>query len=779
MNLENGLSSLFPLALFVMIFWKNKSNATLKNVQSSRKNDETEILNQHFELIFQKANDILLVWDNSGKIIEANKKATEAYGYSHEELIGLNIRDIRTPLAAEQIEKQLHLAEQEDGLVIETFHQKKDGTVIPVEVSLGVINLSDNKFYHSIVRDISERKVSEETIKRSENHYRVLAGNIPETNLFLFDKDLRFLIADGTEMQRLGLKREDFEGKTLYEILDDETRSFLIPLYQSALNGEIVFREFVYGYFYYTIQIRPLIDSTGAVYGGLTITQNVTERKLAEKQILENQQRYAAIISSAMDAIITVDEEQRITLFNNTAEKIFGFTQSEVIGKSLEILIPPQYRHEHFHHINKFGNTGVTNRTMGSLGKIYGLKSNGEVFPIEASISQVNVSDKKYFTVILRDITQRLKTEEAIKESENRYKFLFENNPLPMWVFSEDTFKFLNVNKSAIESYGYSFEEFMSMTIKDIRPDDDFDRLLKYVRHDKERPRFAGIWKHKRKDGSIIFVEVYSHPLEYIGHKARLVLANDITEQKLNEDKIHQLNLELESRVEERTLQLQNVNKELESFSYSVSHDLRSPLRSLDGFSQALYEDYFKILDDTGKDYLTRIRNASQRMAHLIDDLLNLSKVSRQELLKKEVNLSEMFEKIAKEIETEYLGKTFTVKIEPGLFVEADQQLLTVAVTNLMSNAFKYSSKKEKPEIELISIKSDDELVFCLKDNGAGFDMNYANKLFGAFQRFHSVNEFPGTGVGLATTQRIISKHGGRIWAESELKIGTKFYFTL
>ncbi|QQS37465.1 MAG: PAS domain S-box protein [Ignavibacteriales bacterium] len=768
---------LLTICLFTILGVFNKKS---KNENKDENNSLSGTSYQkHYEMIFQRANDIIFFWDVNGQIIEANKKALDVYGYSYDEIIKLNIRQLRTPLTAQQLDIQIALAESAEGIVFETTHQRKDGTAFPVEVSMGLLKEGDKKFYHSIVRDISERKISEEKIKQSENHYRSLAANIPETNLYLFDKDLRFIIADGTEMSRLGLKREDFEGKTLYEVLDEETRNLLIPLYKRALNGETIFREFIYGYFTYTIQIKPLHDSHGFIYGGMTITQNITQRKLAEHQLLESQQKFASIISSAMDAIITVDEEQKITLFNSTAEDIFGYNQNDVIGKSLEMLIPPNYRLEHFHHINKFGMTGVTNRTMGSLGKIYGLKSSGEIFPIEASISQVEVGNKKYFTVILRDITKRLKAEEDLKESESRYKFLFESNPLPMWIFAEESLKFLQVNNAAIEYYGYSKEEFLNMTIKDIRPQDEWERLAEYISSNQERPRYAGIWKHRKKDQTEIFVEIYSHQLEYIGQKARLVLANDVTLQKLNEQKIIQMNEELENRVEERTIQLQSVNKELESFSYSVSHDLRSPLRSLDGFSQALFEDYHDILDETGRDYLGRIRNASQRMAHLIDDLLNLSKVSRHELVRSKVDLSKIARHIADELQNDYKEKVYKVHIEEDLKVNADPRLMELVITNLLGNAFKYSAQTPSPEIEFGSLLKESEKVFFVKDNGAGFDMKFAHRLFGAFQRLHTLNEFPGTGIGLATCHRIISKHGGKIWAESAEGSGSTFYFSL
>lgn len=236
---------------------------------------------------------------------------------------------------------------------------------------------------------------------------------------------------------------------------------------------------------------------------------------------------------------------------------------------------------------------------------------------------------------------------------------------------------------------------------------------------------------------------------------------------------------ELENKVLERTLKLESANKELEAFSYSVSHDLRAPLRAIDGFAQALFEDYSSELDSTGKDYVRRIRNASQRMAQLIDDMLKLSRVTRHELVEEEVNLSEIAKSISAEIATNNPEREVAIGIEQDMQDTADPQLIRIALTNLFENAYKFTSKKEIASIQFGFKNENGGRVYFIKDNGAGFDMKFASKLFGAFQRLHKAEEYPGTGIGLATVQRIISKHGGRVWAESTPNIGSTFYFTL
>ena len=234
-----------------------------------------------------------------------------------------------------------------------------------------------------------------------------------------------------------------------------------------------------------------------------------------------------------------------------------------------------------------------------------------------------------------------------------------------------------------------------------------------------------------------------------------------------------------EEALAERSAALEAANKELEAFSYSVSHDLRAPLRSIDGFSQALLEDYVEKLDGQGKDYLTRIRAASQRMGQLIDDLLNLSKVTRAEIRREAVNLSELAKDLARELKQSDPQRQVDFAIQEGLEVKGDPRLLRVALENLFSNAWKFTSKHPRARIEFGVAQRDGKPTYFVRDDGAGFDMAYQGKLFGAFQRLHKATEFYGTGVGLATVQRIIRRHGGEIWAEAEVEKGATFYFTL
>jgi PAS domain S-box-containing protein len=284
-----------------------------------------------------------------------------------------------------------------------------------------------------------------------------------------------------------------------------------------------------------------------------------------------------------------------------------------------------------------------------------------------------------------------------------------------------------------------------------------------------------------RRDGTIRWLQVDSVPVFDAGGTLRRVVSSfiDVTARKQAEEEIKQLNQDLERRVLERTSELEAANKELEAFSYSVSHDLRAPLRSIDGFSQALLEDYGSVLEGAGSDYLHRVLAATHRMAELIDDVLTLARVARHPIRHELVELSGLAEAIAQDLDHTEPERRVTWQIEEGLCASGDPHLLRVVLENLLGNAWKFTSRRDEATIEFGRGSDGSAEGYFVRDNGAGFDMAYADKLFAPFQRLHAITEFDGTGIGLATVQRIIHRHGGRAWAEGAPDQGATIYFSL
>ncbi|MDX9827747.1 MAG: LytS/YhcK type 5TM receptor domain-containing protein [Spirochaetia bacterium] len=373
---------------------------------------------------------------------------------------------------------------------------------------------------------------------------------------------------------------------------------------------------------------------------------------------------------------------------------------------------------------------------------------------------------------------ERSENQRRLKASEERYRSLFNNRHTVMLLLDFQTGKIIDANPAAEAFYGWPRQTLLSMSAKDLNTLSP-EEITKEMEITEGKNSNIYHFEHRTASGDVRNVEVFTGPVEFLGKKALFSIVHDETARVKAEQEVLALNQSLEQRVAQRTADLAEANKELEAFSYSVSHDLRAPLRAIEGFSAVLAEETGNLLPTASRHYLERISSNATKMNTLIDDMLRLSKIGRQQLQKSHFDLAQLAEAIALEMADLYPDKKMETEFQSPLQAYGDKPLVDILLRNLLANSWKYSIEKEKPWVKLYAIDRNGEPTYCVEDNGVGFDMANAERLFAPFQRLHSEKAYSGTGIGLSIVRRIAARHGGRVWAEAEPGKGARFYFSL
>ena len=499
---------------------------------------------------------------------------------------------------------------------------------------------------------------------------------------------------------------------------------------------------------------------------------------VAEQERRALVQHFEYLVRFANDIIILADKELRIVEVNDRAIEAYGYRRDELIGSKV-VNLESDESAEHF-----LEQLRLLNLYRGGTYESVHRKKDGTTFPVEVSARVITMEGTVFYQTISRDITERKKSEATLREREFWVKESQRVGHIGSYAF--DFVKGTWTSSEVLdEIFGIDGEKDRTITgwLNLVHPDHK-EEMLRYFSNDviaAAKPFNREYKIVRRNDGVGRWVWGRGElGFDQTGLLITMVgTIQDVTERKEADDEIRRLNGELEQRVQQRTAQLEAANHELEAFSYSVSHDLRAPLRGIDGWSLALAEDFESSLDVKANEYIGRIRNEAQKMGALIDDLLQLSRVARAEITFKSVNLSALVRSIAARMQELHQGRHIQFIIEDGLIAEGDSQLLEIALTNLLDNASKFTSRHVDAKVEFGKNDSNGRTVYFVRDNGVGFDMAHAEKMFGAFQRMHATSEFPGTGVGLAIVQRIIRRHEGKVWAEAAVERGATFFFTL
>nr|PZN03757.1 MAG: hypothetical protein DIU74_05075 [Pseudomonadota bacterium] len=503
-------------------------------------------------------------------------------------------------------------------------------------------------------------------------------------------------------------------------------------------------------------------------------TRAADERRMRDIELERFAEQLAAAYAASPVAIFLTAEDGRITEANDTAVAMTGYSRAELLARSIQQLGFWRGQPESYEQLVVRLLKGRVLHRLAAFERRDGARRDAEL-----SITLINRDDGRYLLYMVEDVTEQRRQSAALRESEERFAKMFEISPNPIALIAEDG-RIVEANPAFLEASQYGMEELRGRTTEEISMWADTgsaERFRRDVAQQRDAQNVETVLR--RKNGELAHCQISWSGFESSGRRYTLLIVTDITELKRRSAEVDRLNASLEKMVQARTAQLQMANRELEAFSYSVSHDLRAPLRHISGFASLLGERPSVQEDAEAQRLIGVVTRAAGRMAALIDDLLAFSRVSRLQMETQDVPLGELVRDIVQEFNLASPDRQVRWIVHELPVVHGDRQLLRAVLVNLLDNALKYTRPRATAVIEVGSGEAGDMVAVYVRDNGVGFDMQYAEKLFGVFQRLHSQEEFEGTGVGLANVQRIVERHGGRVWAQGEPGKGATFWFTL
>jgi len=623
--------------------------------------------------------------------------------------------------------------------------------------------------------DITDRKLAAEAYQEAAANLKSLIDN-RQDSIWSLDRNLNYIIFNST-YEQIFLNQYQVElkkGMNAVDYLTPESAEFWIPKFESAFEGESITFEFSHpfdsGIRYFQTSINPIYENQ-VVTGASAISVDITDRRLAEEKLRLSEEKFSNAFYTSPAAISIVRASDGLFLdVNNSFLKLFEYSREEVIGHTtLEInMIGPEERTIIMQKIEETG--GLTNAELTLKSK-----SNRKVHLLVSS-KPITILDDVCNLSTMIDITEWKQAEKSLHESEEKYRSIYENSSVAILLTSPDG-SILTANDFACQLFDRTEKEICEAGRNGLIDISD-PRLPLMLEKRKIEGKVTGELTLLKKNGikflgevsSVVFIDKEGN------HKTSMVI-RDLTEQKKAEQEINALNQYLEQRVKERTVQLEAANKELETFTYSVSHDLKAPLRGIDGYSKLLLDLYSKELNEEARFFINTIRNSTQQMNQLIEDLLEYSRLERSELKNDKIEIKNLINDITSYFKNELIAKDYSLEINVNdIEIDTDEKGLTIVLRNLLENAIKFSSGIAKPVIEINLEEKQLSWVISVKDNGIGFDMKYQKRIFEIFQRLQRAEDFPGTGIGLAIVNKAIQRMKGKVWAESTVGIGSIFY---
>ena len=625
--------------------------------------------------------------------------------------------------------------------------------------------------------EIRERRELELNLRINESIYREHAELLDLTRdaIFVCNLESRISYWNQAAEQLYDWRKEDTRGKVSYELLKTRFPKPLAEvkseLFRDGIwEGELVHQRRDGSEIIISSRWALRTDAAGKPVGIIESNRDITQRKREEE-------KFRNLLESAPDAMVIVNRAGQIEIVNAQTEKMFGYTRQELLGQAVEILVPKRFRDHHISHRDTFSSAPRT-REMGAGLELLGRRKDGTEFPVEVSLSPLKAGEGTLISSAIRDVTDRKSAEELLRDTESRLALALDSVKIGAWDWDLTTdISIRSLRHDEIFGYATLLPKWgKEIFLTHVFPE-DLEPVNRCIADSFNTGHLNMECRIVWPDKSIHWISVQGRVYRAekgVPTRMRGVIA-DITDRRDAEQALERHRSELARS----NAQLSALNKELETFSYSVSHDLRAPLRHIDGFARILQEEYAGELGPEGRRYLDRVVQAVNHMGHLIDDLLNLARIGRKGLEPRRADLSEIVREAIQNLVKVDDNRQIEWHIEPLPEVECDPGLLKLVLSNLLSNAVKFSRDRRPAVVEVGSRSGEEGTIYFVRDNGVGFDPQYADKLFGVFQRLHRQDEFEGTGIGLATVQRIIHRHGGEVWPESQPGKGATFYFTL